>query len=206
SGQTLRGDNGSYIRGNVVAGSGATIAPGGLASIQYMSVSNNLTLQAGSTVAMEVSLDSGATNDTINVTGTATYNGTLQLANIGATPLTAGNSFKLFKSGGFSGNFATIAGSPGTGLNWTFNPTNGIATVVASTASNPTNITFAVSGNQVTLSWPADHLGWTLQAQTNSVGVGLSTNWVDVPDSATVTQKVMPVNSANGAVFYRLRH
>jgi hypothetical protein len=69
-----------------------------------------------------------------------------------------------------------------------------------------TNIAFSVAGSQLTLSWPLDHVGWTLQAQTNNPGVGLGTNWVDVPASASTNQVVIPIDPANGSVFYRIRH
>ena len=72
-------------------------------------------------------------------------------------------------------------------------------------ASNPTNILFSVSGNTLSLSWPADHLGWILQSQTNSLSTGLGTNWVDVAGSASVTSTNMTVNPALPATFYRLR-
>jgi len=56
----------------------------------------------------------------------------------------------------------------------------------------------------LTLSWPADHIGWRLQAQTNSTSAGLLNNWADVPGSTTTNQIIMPVDPANGAVFYRM--
>jgi hypothetical protein len=67
-----------------------------------------------------------------------------------------------------------------------------------------TNIVAAVSGNILTLSWPANHLGWHLQVQTNVPGSGLTTNWVVVPGSDLVTSTNIPINPANGAVFHRL--
>ncbi|HLP78199.1 MAG TPA: autotransporter-associated beta strand repeat-containing protein, partial [Candidatus Paceibacterota bacterium] len=72
-------------------------------------------------------------------------------------------------------------------------------------ATNPTNITFSVSGGTLSLSWPADHLGWILQSQTNSLAKGLSTNWVDVAGSESMTGTNIPVNSTVPATFYRLR-
>jgi hypothetical protein len=147
--QTLRGDNGSYVRGNVVATSGTTITPGGQTNIQYMTVSNNLTLQSGSTVRMDVSLVGGATNDLIKVSGLMTYGGTLQLTNIGVTALTNGASFKLFNNGSFSGNFATVSGSPGEV--WSFNPTNGVATVVSVVMPVPIITHIGLSGTTLTI-------------------------------------------------------
>lgn len=76
--------------------------------------------------------------------------------------------------------------------------------LVSPVATNPTNITAVVVGNQYQLSWPASHKGWSLQAQTNSLSVGLSNNWVTVPGSASVNQINVPINPANGSVFFRL--
>jgi hypothetical protein len=58
-----------------------------------------------------------------------------------------------------------------------------------------------VSGNQVTFSWPV--AGVRLQVQTNSLAVGLSRNWADVPLSKGTNTMVFPIN-ANGCAFYRL--
>jgi len=76
----------------------------------------------------------------------------------------------------------------------------------SSYASYPTNITATVSGNQLTLTWPATHLGWILQAQTNALSVGLNTNtWFDVTTSDSSNTNVITINPANPTVFYRLR-
>ncbi|HTB84226.1 MAG TPA: LamG-like jellyroll fold domain-containing protein [Candidatus Sulfotelmatobacter sp.] len=68
----------------------------------------------------------------------------------------------------------------------------------------PTNIMVLQSNSSLYLSWPTDHLGWQLQVQTNSLSTGLGTNWINVAGSALTNQVVIPVNPANGAVFYRL--
>ncbi|HTV41732.1 MAG TPA: LamG-like jellyroll fold domain-containing protein [Candidatus Sulfotelmatobacter sp.] len=78
------------------------------------------------------------------------------------------------------------------------------AGAVSSVNTQPTNIVYSVSGNQLTLSWPQDHTGWMLQAQTNGLSVGLSNNWVNVTGSTSVDQLTIPINVSNGAVFYRL--
>jgi hypothetical protein len=59
-------------------------------------------------------------------------------------------------------------------------------------------------GGQVQLSWPADHTGWKLQVQTNSLAFGLSTNWTNVPGSELNNQFFLPVNLASGTFFFRL--
>jgi hypothetical protein len=72
------------------------------------------------------------------------------------------------------------------------------------TSPTPTQLGFAALVNQLQLSWPADHTGWQLQAQTNSLAVGLGTNWVSVAGSAQTNQMTMPMSATNGAVFFRL--
>jgi 4-phytase/acid phosphatase len=70
------------------------------------------------------------------------------------------------------------------------------------TADNPTNITVSVSTNTLTIAWPADHLGWILQAQTNGLSTG---QWFDLPGSSDGNSVAISINPANPAVFYRLR-
>jgi 4-phytase/acid phosphatase len=67
---------------------------------------------------------------------------------------------------------------------------------------NPTNITASVSTNTLTIAWPADHLGWILQAQTNGLSTG---QWFDLPGSDADNAVVIPIDPANTSVFYRLR-
>jgi len=67
-----------------------------------------------------------------------------------------------------------------------------------------TNLSFQDSDNQLQVSWPADHLGWRLQIQTNSPNEGLGSNWVTIPDSTNATVANIPVDPANGSVFFRL--
>jgi len=70
------------------------------------------------------------------------------------------------------------------------------------TADNSTNITATVSSNTLTISWPADHIGWTLQAKTNGLNSG---QWFDLPGSDVVNAVAIPINPAITSVFYRLR-
>ncbi len=65
-------------------------------------------------------------------------------------------------------------------------------------------LTNSVSGTTLSLSWPASNLGYTLQQQTNSLSLGLSTNWVAVPGSASVTSTNVTIDATSPTVFYRL--
>ena len=74
------------------------------------------------------------------------------------------------------------------------------------TATNPPTLGYGVSSNTLSLSWPASHIGWRLQVQTNLLNVGLRTNWVEIPGAATTNQMTMSLSPANGSIFYRLTY
>ncbi len=125
--------------------------------------------------------------------------------------LQVGDSFQLFNQA--VAGFTTV-NLPLTDVNnnrvytWTnrvaINGSIQVLTAVPPVNTTPTNITVHVSGGNLALSWPLDHTGWTLQVQTNTLNIGLSTNWVDVAGSSTTNQMTLPVNSGNGCVFFRL--
>jgi hypothetical protein len=70
----------------------------------------------------------------------------------------------------------------------------------------PFIFSFAMNGGQLQLSWPQDHTGWRLQAQTNSFGQGLGTNWFDISSNLVVNTNVYSVSigTLNGGVFFRM--
>jgi len=67
-----------------------------------------------------------------------------------------------------------------------------------------TNLTATLLGNSLKISWPADHTGWRLQVQTNSLAQGLGSNWMDVPNATVTNQITVPLSATNGGVFYRM--
>lgn len=67
----------------------------------------------------------------------------------------------------------------------------------------PIRLQPAASDSQMRLTWPADHLGWRLQSQTNSASIGLGTNWATVAGSTATNQWFLPIN-ASANVFLRL--
>jgi fibronectin-binding autotransporter adhesin len=193
----MLGGNGT-IKGPVTIASGGSLAPG--SSIGVLTISNSLTL-SGLTV-MELNAATG-TNDLVRGLTSVTYGGTLTLSNLAGT-ITASNAFKLFSANSYSGAFSPLSpAAPGQGFGWNTNTlaTDGTLRVV-STA--PVTISNARSGNLLTLSWPADHIGWRLQAQTNSPSVGLTTSWFDVPNTSATNQITFTLDPTAGSVFYRL--
>ena len=184
-----------------------TIAPG--ASIGTLTISNDFTFSGN--LAIEINKSIAATNDRVVVSGglTNTGTGTVSVTNLGPA-LVAGNSFKLFSKPVQNGQTLTIAPDPGTGLVWTNKlAVDGSIAVLATNAgpvvaTNRTNITMTASGGNLNLSWPSDHIGWSLQAQTNTCAVGLHTNWFTLPGYETTNAATIPIGTANPTVFYRL--
>jgi len=77
-------------------------------------------------------------------------------------------------------------------------------TSVVTVNTNSPVLTNSITGNTLTLSWPADHLGWRLEAQTNSLNNGLGTNWFTWPNSTNLISVPITLNPGNPAVFFRL--
>ena len=75
-------------------------------------------------------------------------------------------------------------------------------TVIAPPPITVTNM--SVTGGNLTIVWPTNYLGWSLQVQTNAMNVGLTTNWMTVGNSTSTNRMVISINSASGSVFYRL--
>jgi len=155
---------------------------------------------------MELNAAAG-TNDVVRGLTSVTYGGTLTLSNLAGT-ITALNAFKLFSATSYRGAFAALnPASPGPGLAWNTNTlaADGTLRVVS---TSPAMIALsraapcAPPSECFTVSWPADHIGWRLQAQTNALGLG--TNWLDVPNSIAADQMTFTLDPSAGCVFYRL--
>lgn len=199
-GQVLAGEG--RVLGSVTAPSGSTIAPG--LPIGTLVVTNVVSFQANSTNLME--LDATAhTNDQIAGATTVNYGGRLIVLNLGGS-LEVGDSFKLFAAGSYKEMFSSVTLPPLTGNRaWTNRlALDGTIAVIAPVNATPINLTSVMVGNMLELSWPPDHIGWRLEAQTNSVGVGLSSNWFTIPGSTVTNQVYLPIDRLPGCVWLRL--
>jgi len=68
-------------------------------------------------------------------------------------------------------------------------------------------LTNSVSNGTLTLSWPADQLGFRLLMQTNNLNLGLSANpndWWTVPGSTMTNLLAIPIFTTNLDEYYRL--
>lgn len=206
--------NGTFGGSGTLAGpvtllAGTKLAPG--ASVGTLTVNSDLTI--GGNLAIELNKSLTPSNDYVVVTGTLTCSGTgtVTVTNLGPA-LAVGDKFTLFSQALPNGNTLSIV--PPAGVTFTnelaLDGSITVLTAPPTTATNPTNITATVSGGGTTLdlAWPADHLGWILQAQTNSLNVGLraaSNFWFDVPGSAAITNTTVSLDKTQPTVFYRLR-
>ena len=199
--------SGRYLGGDLNV-EGGTITPTAVAgNVASLNVAGNLTIDAG-TLVIGLNKNLAQSNSVVNLTneltltaGTVTATGgTLKLINAGPA-VQVGDKFTLFSQPVTGGGTMTIV-SPG------FTVANNLAvdgSVTVSAILPAPTITAGVVGNQLNLSWPA---GWTggvhLQGQTNTLAVGISTNWVTIPGTDLSNTYSTAINPTNRAVFFRL--
>jgi autotransporter-associated beta strand protein len=154
SGQTLKGSG--TVAGNANILAGATLSPGD--TIGTIIVQGNVTLNGG--LVMELNRTNGPASDQLDcLAGTITGGGTLIVTNVGP-PVQPGDNFQLFNQP--VNGFATVnLPATGPGFGWANNLANNGTIAVVSTAL-PSLTPLVVSGNLLTLTWPADHTGWVL--------------------------------------------
>ena len=186
---------------NVLAG--GKLSPGANNVPGTLTINNNLTL-AGA-VAMTLNISLAQSNSLLVVSGSITNAGGagIVINNVGPA-LAVGNAFTLFSQAVSNGAAMPISPAPGTGLAWQNNlAVNGTISVVTSGPSGPGYITNSISGNTLTLTWPAGQ-GWRLVSQTNSLSVGLTPNNWSTVSGGTDGGNSLTINPTNPTVFYRL--
>jgi hypothetical protein len=177
-----------------------SIADTGTSTLDVNGATLNLDLQGfGNPATAPVSVDVFNTSGTVNlgVKGTGFTVGQFPLihytGSIGGSGFAALNLASL--PAGVSATLVDNAGTQSVDLNVTAAPPAG-------PNPYPTNITTRVIGNQLSLSWPASHLGWELQS--NSVSLVSSASWFLVPGSTGVTNLVLTIHPGLTNIFYRM--
>ena len=171
-----------------------------------ISLANTYVLTNG---ALSFGISSVTNYGNIKFSGAASFRESLGVNLIGFYWPTVGTSFNLLTYTSESGVLFTNTALPPF-ITWqaVYNSTAFTLTVIArQTNAAPTNLVMSLGGNtNLNLAWPGDHTGWRLEAQTNSLAVGLRNNWVIVPGSGLTNEMTFPIGLANGAVFFRLMY
>jgi len=223
---------------SVSVGSGGTFLPGGpgigITVLNSDGVGNYpgaTLLTQGGTLVFNVDADLPLTNtlltsDYISFGGSATAQtqngGTLQLNNVGSTPFSAGQYFRLlnnvyengnppFNTGSSTNTFPLISpATPGTGLAWDLSQlwVSGSIGVVKANSGPTLNNTIAIDATGTNMvaqfSWSSSYLGYRLQSQVNPLNIGLSNNWAGISGSWTNTSVTITNVIGTNCVFYRL--
>ena len=140
------------------------------------------------------------------------------------TPLPGAASYRVKRSLNVAGPYAIIASpnvanyldaTAGNGTNYFYvvsavnaNGESADSNPVSArpTSIDPPQIVVSRNGDQLEFTWPTDHLGWRLEAQTNSLATGLGSNWIPILESAETNRVFVLISSDNEAVFFRLTH
>jgi autotransporter-associated beta strand protein len=195
SGKTLEG--GGTVQGDLVVAGGGTLQVAGPLTTGTLTVNGSVTL--GGHTAMEINGFTKA-RDLLTATNAIAYGGTLTVQNLGGN-FVAGDTFQLFIAPVTSGAFSTVNLPPlGPSQIWVnrlgVNGTIAVGELVLNMAQIP--------GGFLQFTWDSMLNGLVkLQSQTNSLNVGISNNWVDVP-GGTFNGTVHVPDPNNPTVFFRL--
>jgi hypothetical protein len=205
---------------------GPVVAPANAVNvlIDIRVATGGITNDFGGVLVDDASLAATTPGDTINVLSPTVQSGAVFTANVQTNGVlaTAASGNVTFKTNNVVQSTGLVvdgsASSTPTVLPASYTVIaiySGDATYIGSSTSltvgggvnaTPTNIVTSISGNQLTLSWPADHIGWSLQSQTNSRSTGLNSTWYDVAGSTATNQMTFTINPANPTVFYRMKY
>jgi autotransporter-associated beta strand protein len=185
------------------------VSPGAALEINRTAPASSLTaanlLFDGASAGFNYNLQSGNGAAPLEVAGTLTNRGstTISILNLGSL---AAGAYPLIHYGNYESNdfsaFALAPLAPGINASVRNNPgTRSIELVV----SPPPGLTAGVEADGLLrVSWPAGCTGWQLQEQTNSLNVGLSTNWFAVSGSTATNVLSLSIDTAVPTAFFRL--
>jgi fibronectin-binding autotransporter adhesin len=201
TGPTVVSNGTLHVSGTLGPSAVAVKAGGTLAFGTDAALGESLNLSSTLQLAGKVLIRIGAAPACDSISGVTdiTYGGTLTVTNATGATLAPGDVFTLFSAAGTkTGNFVSIEVLPvSLGLSGTFNPATGQLTLAAGA---PPTLSYVNTGSGLQFSWTGN---FKLQAQTNSLSVGLSNNWQDYPGGSS-SPVTVPLDAAQGSVFFRL--
>lgn len=204
NGATLGGSG--TIAGSVTVNPGATISPGN--PVGPLTIGGNVALGGTTFIQLNKAL---ATNDVIVSSASMSYGGVLSLTNL-SIGLTAGDSFKIFAAGSYSGAFTNILPAiPAVGLAWNTNTlvSDGTLSIVAAPTLRPQIASITAIGSDLVISGSNGPAGWpylvltstnlTMPASAWNIS---ATNNFDAGGNFIFTN---PADPAHPQLFYMLR-
>ena len=197
------------IMGGVLAGNGSVsatvvnsgrIAPGSSASLlrilgDYTQTSSgHLDLELGNSTP-------GIGFDQLQVQGTASLAGTLNVSSIGGFHPSIGDTFRVLTFASRTGDFSVFSDSTGSDLHRIYDG-NGLTLAASNSSpvlviSHQAGAASATQPSEIVLRWPENTSGYLLQSATNIP----STTWVTIPSTGT-NRVVVPTTALQR--FFRL--
>jgi hypothetical protein len=175
--------NNATLAGNgTIAGSVSVLAGGALAvgnTNDSLTLSHNLTLNAGSTTRLQI-LHAPLNNSSVSAGNTITFGGTLVVTNLGG-PIARGDTFTLLSAPNLTGNFAALV-LPGltNGLVWDTNSLLTSGTLTAVAVTNPVITSFTFSNGQFNVTGSGGVAGSYYYILTTTNLATPLTNWIAV--------------------------
>jgi hypothetical protein len=182
----------------IAPGTGSTFQNVTNVNINHINITNSLCY------AVEILNNSGSgvvSNVTMNLVNISNYG--LQVAGVYGVWAGPWNGHNVAGSVNFEGltvNGNAITSMPASGTD----VVNQVPSTFTFNFVPIPTITPVASGNILQLLWPANYIGWTLQAQTNAPGDGIGTNWGIVSGSTTTNQFSTTLDNTTGSMFFRL--
>lgn len=197
--------NGGTVVGPLLADAGSSLNPGNGSTTAQLKDATSITMNGN--VLMDLDRTNALPSDEM-VSPSFAASGTLTVTNLGPD-LETGDRFQLFSTNvtGFTAvNLPAKSASGSVSYTWQDNiATDGSITVLSGAPHlTPPNLGVSVSSGSLNLSWPPDHLGWTLE--TNAVGVADTNAWFSYPGSDTTTNEVIAIDRNTTNVFFRLTY
>jgi hypothetical protein len=180
---------------------GLTTAPTNAGSYTVIGAINDTNYKGSATNTLVIAQ---ATGTIVLGNLSQTYSGSAEVVTATTTPI--GLAVNITYNGSATaptnvGNYTVIGMINNT--NYKGSVTNTL--LITSAVVTPPFIVSSVSGNLMTLTWPTNYIGWWLQAQTNSLNVGLWTNWVDLASSTATNTIKFTIDPQQPVVLFRLR-
>ncbi|HYG22642.1 MAG TPA: LamG-like jellyroll fold domain-containing protein [Verrucomicrobiae bacterium] len=201
SGATLGGRG--FTRGAVTIQSGARLSPGD--PIGRLTITNNLNLNAGSTLVMELDR-SMPTNDMLDVTGLFTRSGILVVTNAGPE-LQIGDTFDLINATSQSGTFTSVnLPSLPAGLIWDATQLTGTG-VISVQAIQPPQVTTSLNGANLSMDFATQAgVHYLLQSTTNLAAPVVWNDEHVIQGNGAVQNVGLPLDGDPGKYFRLLAY